>query len=101
MSLSEALPTKAIDTVSEELVQGPYVAARAGFEPLTLRSRVRIPKGINSISRGIDSTDAPPCPTNVQCSLCFAEFWLFCTAVVLKLFEAGDWYHLYIILFRG
>ena len=45
MSLSEALPTTAIDavleftretlqaTVSEGLAQGPYVAAKAGFEP--------------------------------------------------------------------
>jgi len=46
MSLSEALPTTAIDTVSgvymhaealqatvsEELTQGPYMSARAGFE---------------------------------------------------------------------
>src|SRR6218665_1581169 len=47
---SEALPTTVIDTVSEfhaeapqatvseGLAQGPYVAARAGFEPTTLRS---------------------------------------------------------------
>ena len=64
LSLSEALPTTAIDTVaeftrrsaiqaaaSEGLVQGPYVAARAGFELATLRSK------------GIDSTNAPPRPT--------------------------------------
>jgi len=34
MSLSEALPTTAIDTVSERLAQGPYMAARAGFVPM-------------------------------------------------------------------
>jgi len=57
MRLSEALSTIAIDTVSvlhseaqqaiasEWLVQGPYVAARAGFEPTTLRS-----KGMISVS---------------------------------------------------
>ena len=36
---------------SEGLAQGPYVAARAGFEPTTLWSK------------GIDSTNAPPLPT--------------------------------------
>ena len=51
MSLSEALPTTAIDTVSEftrlsarlleatvsdGLAQGPYVAAKAGFKTATL-----------------------------------------------------------------
>src|SRR6218665_1923767 len=63
MSLSEALPTTAMTlcrslhaealqaTISEGLVQGPYVAARAGFEPTTLRSN------------GVVSTNAPPCPT--------------------------------------
>src|SRR6218665_1414987 len=63
LSLSEGLPTTAIDTVSEYnaealqaiagkgLAQGPYVAARAGFEPTTLRSN------------GVVSTNAPPCPT--------------------------------------
>jgi len=48
MSLSEALPTTAIETVclraealqaivSEGLYQGHYVVARAGFEPATLQ----------------------------------------------------------------
>ena len=63
MSLSEALPTTAIilcrnlhaeelqATASEGLAQGPvYVAARAGFEHATLRSK------------GIDSTNAVPRP---------------------------------------
>ena len=62
MSLSEALPTTAIDTVSEfthaealqataseGLAQGPYMAARAGFKPTTFRSK------------GVVSTNAPPC----------------------------------------
>ena len=35
-------------TASLGLAQGPYVAARAGFEPTTLRSK------------GFDSTKAPP-----------------------------------------
>ena len=64
MSLSEALPTTAMTlcrslhaealqaTVSEGPAQGPYmyVAARAGFDPTTLRSK------------GIDSTNEPPRP---------------------------------------
>ena len=59
MSFSEALPSTAIDTVSEftrevlqaavseGLTQGPYVAAREKFEPST----------------GIYSTNEPPRPT--------------------------------------
>src|SRR6218665_29012 len=39
-------------TASEGLSQGPYVAARAGFEPTTLRST------------GIDSPNELPRPTN-------------------------------------
>ena len=38
-------------TVSEGLVHAPNMAARAGIEPTTLRSKY------------IDSTKAPPCPT--------------------------------------
>ena len=57
------LPTTAIDTVSEftrrslqataneGLTQGSYMAARAGFEPVTLWSK------------GIVSKNAPPRPT--------------------------------------
>src|SRR6218665_2345658 len=37
-------------TVGKELAQGPYMAARAGVEPTTLRLKA------------IDSTKAPPCP---------------------------------------
>jgi len=39
-------------TASEGLAQGPYVAARAGFELATLRTK------------GVESTYAPPRPTN-------------------------------------
>ena len=39
-------------TVSEGLKHGPYMAARAGVEPTTLRLKVT------------DSTKAPPCLTN-------------------------------------
>src|SRR6218665_996871 len=65
MNLSEALLTTAIDTVleftrrcaqatvSEGLAQGPYVAARAGLEPTTLRSK------------GVDSTSAPRRPDSL------------------------------------
>ena len=38
-------------TVSEGLVEGPYVVARAGVEPMTFRTK------------GVDSTKAPPRPT--------------------------------------
>ena len=37
--------------VREGLAQGPYMAARAGFDPATLRTK------------GVDSTNAPPSPT--------------------------------------
>src|SRR6218665_2719022 len=63
-SPSDALPTtarigysiavsrrSAQGTVSKGLVQGPYVAARAGVEPTTLRLKV------------LDSTNALPRPT--------------------------------------
>ena len=39
--------------LSEGLAQGPYVAARAGFEPTTDRSTA------------IDSANEPPRPTNL------------------------------------
>ena len=57
---SEALPTTARigvsrrgaqATASKGLAQGPYMAARAGVEPMTLRLKA------------VDSTKAPPCPT--------------------------------------
>jgi len=38
-------------TVSKELAQGPYVAAREGVEPMTLRTK------------GVDSTKVSPRPT--------------------------------------
>src|SRR6218665_2101710 len=38
-------------TVSEGLAQGLYVAARAGVQPMTIRTK------------GVDSTKAPPRPT--------------------------------------
>src|SRR6218665_3509577 len=42
-------------TAGKGLAQGPYVAARAGVEPTTLRLKV------------IDSTNAPPRPTMYVC----------------------------------
>ena len=42
-------------TVSEGLAQGPYMAARAGFGPTTLRTK------------GAKSNDEPPCP--ICCSI--------------------------------
>ena len=62
------MPKRYRATVSEGLAQGPYVAARAGFEPTTLWSK------------GIDSTNAPLCPT---CIICIA--W----PAVGKIFSTG------------
>src|SRR6218665_2968410 len=50
-------------TVSEGLKHGPYMAARAGVEPTTLRLKVT------------DSTKAPPCLTN-SCTFIYS-FWPF------------------------
>ena|SRR6218665_2001269 len=65
--LTEVLPTTSIynvskftcqsavqATVSEGLAQFPSMAARAGFEPVTLRSK------------GVVSTNAPPFPTSIH-----------------------------------
>src|SRR6218665_3474272 len=41
-------------TAGKGLAQGPYMAAKAGVEPATLRLRV------------ITSTNAPPCPNNTS-----------------------------------
>ena len=52
-------------TGSEGLAQGLYMAARAGFEPVTLRSK------------GIVSTNAPPCPTFMKtfCLVYIRDLW--------------------------
>ena len=55
---SEALPTTVSEfhakapqaTANEGLAQGPYVAARAGFEPTTFQTK------------GVKSTTEPTCP---------------------------------------
>src|SRR6218665_412724 len=41
-------------TASEGHTQGPYVAARAGFEPATVRTK------------GVESTNETPRPTNIN-----------------------------------
>src|SRR6218665_1376423 len=46
-------------TAGKGLAQGPYVAARAGVELMTLRLKV------------IVSTKAPPCPTSYPLLFCF------------------------------
>src|SRR6218665_3867919 len=48
-------------TASEGLAQGPYVAARAGVEPTTLRSI------------GVDSANEPPCPTRNKRTIIVTE----------------------------
>src|SRR6218665_74664 len=51
LTLCRSLHAEALQvTVSQGLAQGPYKAARAGFEPTTLQSQ------------GIDSTNVPPTP---------------------------------------
>ena len=45
--------------VSESLAQGPYVGARTGFEPTTLRTK------------GEESTTIPP---RIQCVVLFVSF---------------------------
>ena len=52
LTLCRSLHAEALQaTVSEGLEQGPYMVARAGFEPTILRSK------------GVESTNAPPRPT--------------------------------------
>ena len=52
LTLCRSLHAEALEAiVSEGLVEGPYMAARAGFEPTALGSK------------GVVSTNAPPCPT--------------------------------------
>ena len=53
LTLFRSLHAEALQAIAGKgLVEGPYMAARAGFEPTTLRSN------------GVVSTNAPPCPTN-------------------------------------
>ena len=49
-------------TVSEGLAQGPYMAARAGVKPMTLRTK------------GVDSTNAPHTPHDLCPLLIFVHF---------------------------
>src|SRR6218665_1196022 len=50
--------------MGEQLVQGPYLATRAGFEPTILRST------------GSDSSNAPPSPTDLPYILPYHIFYL-------------------------
>ena len=52
-SVSEIHAEAPQTTASKGLAQGPYVAARAGFEPTTLRTK------------GNESTNEPPRPTGL------------------------------------
>src|SRR6218665_2956156 len=72
---SQALPTTArilyrsftpkhTATVGKGLAQGPYMAARAGVEPTTLRLKA------------IDSTKAPPCPNTMHHPLYSTIQWV-------------------------
>ena len=53
VSESHAEAHRQLYIVGKGLAQGPYMAARAGVEPTTLRLKA------------IDSTKAPPCPINI------------------------------------
>src|SRR6218665_1296496 len=58
LTLCRSLHAKALQAIAGKgLAQGPYMAARAGFEPTTLRSN------------RVVSTNAPPCPTNTIVSV--------------------------------
>ena len=46
LTLCQSLHAKALHATSEGLAQGPYMVARAGFEPATLRL-----KGMDSTNR--------------------------------------------------
>ena len=48
-------------TAGKGLSQGPYMVARAGVEPTTLRLKA------------IDSTKAPPCPTICSCEMAIVQ----------------------------
>ena len=64
-------------TASEGLAQGPYVTARAGFDPATLRRK------------GDESTNVPPRFTNIH------SLRLFVTETQLTLspfIHAWDWH---------
>ena len=53
-------------TVSKGLAQGPYMAARVGFELMTL------------LTKGDESTNETPCPTNqTACTsaTCLSRLW--------------------------
>src|SRR6218665_2579379 len=58
-------------TVSEGLAQGPYVVARAGFKPTTLRLK------------GIDSTNVPSRPTYYTYAVCISFCIFVCMSVSL------------------
>ena len=65
--------------MSEGLAHGPYVAARAGVEPTTLRTK------------GVDSTKAPPRPTSTVKHLlayCILFIHLYSTSHSMSLSEA-------------
>src|SRR6218665_246662 len=79
---SEALQTQDTDvsefeaevpqaTASEGLAQGPYVAAKTGLKPTTFQTK------------GVESTNEPPCPTIIIISSGFPLFYcLFITSLL-------------------
>src|SRR6218665_2183954 len=69
-------------TVSKALAQGPYVVARAGVEPMTLRLRV------------IDLTNAPPRPISV------AHLVYSCLGLALESANSGGVSNVSIISFK-
>src|SRR6218665_1071213 len=72
LTLCRSLHAEALQAVAGKgLAQGPYMAARAGFEPTTLRSN------------RVVSTNAPPCPTIAFSLLC-------CVYVVVRCKDIED-----------
>src|SRR6218665_2329004 len=94
LSLSEALPrqqsllcrsshAEALQAIAGKgLAQGPYMAARAGFEPTTLRSN------------DVASTNAPPCPTVDACVMHACMF--VCMYVTMHVCSMYVYIHVYI-----
>src|SRR6218665_1762136 len=94
MSLSEALPTTEIDTVSEftrrrqlkvkDLHEDPYVAHVAGFELTTLRS-----KGI--CSTNASQTPHISCDYDYRCTTqCYLKITLHVTTLTRAITLSGD-----------
>src|SRR6218665_2523741 len=62
-------------TAGKGLAQGPYMAARAGVEPTTLRLKA------------IDSTKAPPCPTEIYIYIYIYTYKLYTIYIQVYIYK--------------